>query len=137
VDIETRKHTDILKVPTQAVLGLELDNLPLEIRENSSEVDTTKTFATVIYRYVDGKAVVTPVKIGQSNLTHTIIKSGITEEDKIIVGPYKVLESIKHDQKTQDEREVEAKKKKKKKKDGAEDGADANDAKDANSVEQK
>jgi len=136
VDIETRKHTDILKVPTQAVLGLELDNLPLEIRENSSEVDTAKTFATVIYRYVDGKAVVTPVKISQSNLTHTIIKSGITEEDKIIVGPYKVLESIKHDQKMQDEREVEAKKKKKKKKDGAEAGADANDAKDANSVGQ-
>jgi len=136
VDIETRKHTDILKVPTQAVLGLELDNLPLEIRENSSEVDTTKTFTTVIYCYVEGKAVVTPVKIGQSNLTHTIIKSGITEEDKIIVGPYKVLESIKHDQKIQDEREVEAKKKKKKKKDGAEAGADANDAKDANSVGQ-
>ncbi len=126
VDIETRKHTDILKVPTQAVLGLEFDNLPLEIRENSPEVDATKTFATVIYRYVDRKAVVTPVKIGQSNLTHTIIKSGITEEDKIIVGPYKVLESIKHDQKIQDEREVEAKKKKKK--DGAKAGADANDA---------
>jgi hypothetical protein len=124
-------------VPSQAVLGLEFDNLPLEIRENSSEVDTTKTFATVIYRYVDGKAVVTPVKIGQSNLTHTIIKSGITEEDKIIVGPYKVLESIKHDQKIKDEREVEAEKQKKKKKaDGAKAGADANDAKDANSVGQ-
>ncbi len=137
VDIETRKHTDILKVPSQAVLGLEFDNLPLEIRENSSEVDTTKTFATVIYCYVDGKAVVTPVKISQSNLTHTIITSGITEEDKIIVGPYKVLESIKHDQKIRDEREVEAEKQKKKKKaDGAEAGADANDAKDANSVGQ-
>jgi HlyD family secretion protein len=138
VDIETRKHTDILKVPSQAVLGLEVDNLPLEIRENSSEVDTSKTFSTVIYRYVDGKAVVTPVKIGQSNLTHTIIKSGITEEDKIVVGPYKVLESIKHDQKIKDEREVEAEKQKKKKKaDGAEAGTDANDASDANNVEQK
>jgi len=138
VDIETRKNTDILKVPSQAVLGIEVDNLPLEIRENSSEVDTTKTFATVVYRYVDGKAVVTPVTIGQSNLTHTIIKSGITEEDKIIVGPYKVLESIKHDQKIRDEREVEAEKQKKKKRaDDAEVGADANDASDSNSVEQK
>jgi ribosome assembly protein YihI (activator of Der GTPase) len=86
---------------------------------------------------VDGKAVVTPVKIDQSNLTHTIIKSGITEEDKIVVGPYKVLESIEHDQKIIDEREVEAEKQKKKKKaDGAKAGADANDASDANSVEQ-
>jgi len=126
VDIETRKHTDVLKVPTQAVLGRDVDNLPLKIRENSPDVDTTKTYVTVVYRYVDGKSVVTPVKIGQCDLTHTIIKSGITEEDKIVVGPYKVLESIKHDQKIQDEREVEAKKK------DAETKTDANDAGDAN-----
>lgn len=110
VDIETRKHPDVLKVPTQAVLGREVDILPLKIRENCPEVDTTKTYATVVYRYVDGKAVVTPVKIGQSDLTHTIIKSGIAEKDKIVVGPYKVLESLKHDQKLQDEREVEEQK---------------------------
>jgi len=123
VDIETRNHTDVLKVPTQAVLGRELDSLPLQIRENCPEVDTNKTYATVVYRYADGKAVVTPVKIGQSDLTHTIIKSGITEKDKIVVGPYKVLESLKHDQKIQDEREVEDQKKKKKLKTEA----DAND----------
>jgi HlyD family secretion protein len=113
VDIETRKHTDILKVPTQAVQGLDIDNLPLKIRENSPEVDTAKTYATVVYCLVDGKAVVTPIKIGQSDLTHTIIKSGITEEDKIVVGPYKVLEDIKHGQKIRGEREVKSKKKKK------------------------
>jgi len=126
VDIETRKHTDVLKVPTQAVLGRDVDNLPLKIRENSPDVDTTKTYVTVVYRYVDGKSVVTPVKIGQCDLTHTIIKSGITEEDKIVVGPYKVLQDIKHDKKIQDEREVKAKKK------GAKTKADVNDAKDAN-----
>lgn len=112
VDIETHKHTDILKAPTQAVLGREVDSLPLDIRENSPYVDTAKAYATVVYRYVDGKAVVTPVKIGQSDLTHTIILSGITEEDKIIVGPYKELESIKHNQRIRDEREIDSKKKK-------------------------
>jgi HlyD family secretion protein len=111
VDIETFKHENRLNLPSQAVLGLIIDDLPLEIRENSPEVDTAKTYAAVVYRYIDGKAVVTPVKTGQSNLTHTIIESGITEEDKIVVGPYKVLESIKHDQIIQDEREVQAKKK--------------------------
>ncbi len=105
VDIETRKHTDVLKLPTQAVLGREVDGLPLGIREKSAEVDTSKTYATVVYRYVDGKAVVTPVKIGQSDLTHTIILSGITEQDKIIVGPYKVLEKVQHGQRIRDERE--------------------------------
>jgi HlyD family secretion protein len=111
VDIETIKHENVLNIPSQAVLGTAIDDLPLKIRENSPEVDTNKTYAAVVYRYIDGKAVVTPVETGQSNLTHTIIKSGITEEDKIVVGPYKVLESIKHNQLIQDEREAEAKKK--------------------------
>jgi len=135
VDIETIKHENVLNVPSQAVLGRAIDNLPLDIRENCPEVDKEKTFTPVVYRYIDGKAVVTPVKIGPSNLTNTIIKSGITEEDKIVVGPYKVLEGIKHDQKIRDEREVETEKKKKA--DGAEAGADANDASDANNVEEK
>ena len=111
VDIETRKHTGILKLPTQAVLGRETDSLPLDIREKSPNVDPNKTYATVVFRYVDGKAVVTPVKIGRSDLTHTIIEQGITENDQIIIGPYKVLEGIKHDQLIIDEREAKAKEK--------------------------
>ena len=115
VDIETHKHTDVLKIPSQAVLGRQLDTLPLDIRENNPNIDKEKTYATVVYKYVDGKAIVTPVKIGQCDLTHTIILAGITEEDKIVIGPYKVLESLKHDQKIIDEKEVEAEKKAKEK----------------------
>lgn len=126
VDIETIRHEDVLNVPSQAVLGLPMDDLPLEIREKSPEVDKSKTFVTVVYRLVDGKAVVTPVKIAESNLTHTIIESGITEEDNVVVGPYKVLESIKHDQLIQDEREAKDKEDKAKA-----DGQDANDANDS------
>jgi hypothetical protein len=128
VDIETIKHEDVLNLPSQAVLGLDMDSLPLKIRENSTEVDKAKTYAPVVYRYIDGKAVVTPVQIGQSNLTHTIIKSGITGEDKIVVGPYKVLESIKHDQLIQDEREAQAKKKDTKAATTEETANDANDS---------
>jgi len=128
VDIETIKHENVLNLPSQAVLGVEIDSLPLEIRDNSPEVDKAKTYAPVVYRYIDGKAVVTPVKIGQSNLTHTIIKSGVTEKDKIVVGPYKVLESIKHNQLIQDEREVEAKKKDAKAATTEETADDANDS---------
>jgi HlyD family secretion protein len=111
VDIKTRKHANILKVPSQAVLARQVDELPLEIRDNCSEVDKNKTFVTVVYKFVDGKAVVVPVKMGKSDLMCTIIESGLKEGDKVIVGPYKVLEKLKHDQKVQDEREVEAKKK--------------------------
>lgn len=135
VDIETIKHDNVLNVPSHAVLGRPIDDLPLKIRENNPEVDKEKTFTPVVYRYIDGKTVVTPVKIGPSNLTHTVILSGITEDDKIVVGPYKELEGLSHDKKIRDEREVEAEKEKKKKKsDGPEAGADANDAGDANSV---
>ena len=128
VDIETTKHENALNLPSQAVLGAAIDDLPLEIRENSPEVDKAKTYAAVVYRYIDGKAVVTPVKTGQSNLTHTIIKSGITEEDKIVVGPYKVLESIKNDQIIQDEREAQAKRKGAKAEAKEETANDANDS---------
>jgi len=116
VDVKTRKHTDILKVPSQAVLAREVDEMPLEIRDNCGEVDKNKTFVTVVYQFVDGKAIVTPVKMGKSDLRYTIIESGLKEGDKVIVGPYKVLENIKHDQNVQDEREVEAKKKEEEKK---------------------
>ncbi len=111
VDIEVTEHKNVLTLPSQAVLGRKVDELPVDIRDQLSEEEKTKTYATVVCRYVDGKAIVTPIKIGQSDLTHTIILSGITTEDKIVVGPYKVLENIKHDQQILDEREAEKQKK--------------------------
>lgn len=127
VDIETRKHAEILKVPSQAVLARQVDELPLEIRDKNCEVDKNKTFVTVVYRFVDGKAAVTPVKMGKSDLMYTIIESGLKEGDKVIVGPYKVIEKVKHDQKVQDEREVEAKKKEEEKKAAKKGKSDSNE----------
>jgi HlyD family secretion protein len=116
VDIETFEHENVLKIPSQAVLGQKVDDLPLKIREDSPEVDEKKTFVPVVYRYIDSEATVTPVKIGKSDATHTIILSGITAEDQIVVGPYKELEKIKHEQKIKDEREKEEEEKKEKEK---------------------
>lgn len=110
VDIQTRKHEDVIKVPSQAVVAREVDSLPLEIRENSVELDKNKRHATVVYRYNDGEAVATPVKIGSSDLTHTVITAGISEGDKVVVGPYKVLDTLKHGDKLEDEREIESEK---------------------------
>ncbi len=105
VDIETRTHENVLMVPTQAVLGREIDSLPLEIRDKNPLVDTAKTFVTIVYLYKGGKALATPVKIGQSDLTHTIILEGLNEGDKVVIGPYKVLDTIHHNQTIKDERE--------------------------------
>lgn len=128
VDIETVKHEDVLTLPSQAVLAVAVDSLPLDIRDNSTEIDKEKMYATVVYRYIDGKAVVTPVTIGKDNLTHQIIKSGITAEDKIVVGPYKVLESIRHGQMIKDERESKKEKSDAKAKRDEKTTDDANDS---------
>ena len=106
VDIETDYHHGVLKLPSQAVLERPVDDLPLSVRKGNPNVDTTKQHATVVYRFVNGQAVVTPVKIGPSDETNTVISAGISEEDDVIVGPYKVLESIKHEQKVTREEEA-------------------------------
>ena len=100
-DIETSRH-DGVRVPTQAVLGRALDTLPDEIRK-SPAVRQDKAVASVVFRFVDGKAVATPVVVGPSDETHTLIKQGLDEGAEVIVGPYKVLDALKHDQKVKKE----------------------------------
>ena len=60
----------------------------------------------MVYRVVDGKAIVTPVRVGASDVTKTIIESGLNEGEQVIVGPYKVLEKLANDQKVKDEKTV-------------------------------
>ncbi len=119
VEIETRRHEGILKVPTQAVLARPVDDLPPSIREDNPNVDMTKGVATVVYRMIDGKAVVTPVTIGASDASETVVLSGLEEADSVIVGPYRVFESLKHDQAVKDEAIVEKEKLDKQRKDEA------------------
>jgi HlyD family secretion protein len=96
-DIESRRHQNVIRVPSQAVLGRLTDELPADIR-NSPEVDLTKTITTVVYRMIDNKAVITPVRVGPSDLTHTIILAGLKTDEPVITGPFKILDSLRHDQ---------------------------------------
>jgi HlyD family secretion protein len=105
VDIETERHENVLTIPSQAVLGRPVDDLPLGLRDRT-EVAKNKTLVTVVYKFVDGKSVVAPVKVGPSDVTRTIIESGLAEGDQVIVGPYKVLEKLANDQKVKDEKTV-------------------------------
>jgi hypothetical protein len=105
VDIAVAEHGDVLIVPSQAVLGRKVDELPVAIRDQLSEKEKEKAFASVVYCLKDGKAIATPVRIGASNTTHTVVESGLTAEDKIVIGPYKELEKLKHEQLVADERE--------------------------------
>ena len=105
VDIEVKTYENILKVPTQAIVGRKVDDLPSEIME-SKLIDKKKPYATVVYRYNGGKAKATPVKMGPSDLTDTVILEGVDANDRVVIGPYKALEGLKHDQKLKDEKEA-------------------------------
>ena len=96
VDIEIAEHDGIV-VQSQAVVERLVDELPEEIRRNPL-VDRTKRTTSVVYRVVEDKAVCTPVRAGASDLTHRIVLEGIDEGDVVVVGPYKILEQIEHDE---------------------------------------
>jgi len=102
VDIEVEPFFDVVKVPSQAVLDRRVDELPDEIR-GSGLVDRQKTFATVVYRFVDDEAIATPVKVGPSDLTHTVILDGLSADDLIVIGPYRELDSLTHEKAIRDE----------------------------------
>lgn len=128
VDIAVAEHGEVLIVPSQAVLGRKVDELPVKIRDTLTEEEKKKAFKSVVYCLKDGKAITTPVKIGASNTTQTLIESGLTAEDKIVVGPYKELEGLKHEQLIIDEREE--KKEEEKGKEGKDQAESSEDKKD-------
>ena len=92
VDIEVHRHRG-LKLPSQAVLGRSTESLPPGVRHDPA-VDAGKSITTVVYRLQNGKAVCTPVVVGPSDETHTLIKSGLSAGEAVIVGPYKELEGL-------------------------------------------
>ncbi len=108
VDIETNRYENVIKVPSQAVLARRVDELPLDIIDNNPVVDAKKTEIPVVFRYINKKAVATPVHIGPSDLTHTLIREGLQPGDAIIIGPYKILETLKHDTAVTEEKKKEA-----------------------------
>jgi len=103
VDIHTREHKGVIRVPNASVLGRNIDELPADVR-SKPEIDMAKSIAVVVFRKVDGKAIVTPVKIGASDLSHTIILAGLNVDDEIITGPYKILDTLQNNQAVQEEK---------------------------------
>lgn len=106
VDISVQTLADVLKVPSQAVVDRRIEDLPDEIVRDNPQVDLSKTFTRVVYVYENGKALAKPVTIGSSDLTDTVVLAGLSEGDKIIVGPFSVLRELKHDQSVVDRTEV-------------------------------
>jgi hypothetical protein len=84
-------------------MGRPVDELPADVKTRP-EVDKTKQLATVCFLFsADGKAKITPVTIGASDMTHTQITSGLKDGDRLIIGPYKVLPGLKDGQKVKED----------------------------------
>jgi HlyD family secretion protein len=106
VDIEIQTHEGLI-VESQAVVDRPVDELPEDIKRNHPLVDRAKKSTSVLYRLVNNKAVVTPVRRGPSDDTNSLIRDGVQEGDLVVVGPYKELEKLKHDDPILDEATVE------------------------------
>lgn len=89
-DIAVERFADVLMVPSQAVLDRRLDAMPESVR-SSPLIDRTKAFVRVVFMMEGGKAVPKAVVTGASDLTDTIVLSGLSVGDKVISGPFKVL----------------------------------------------
>ena len=102
-DIVVEHYYDAMIVPSQAVVDRRIDEIPEEIKDGNELVDLNKTFTRVVYRVVDGKTVATPVSVGPSDLTQTVITQGLSKDDLIVTGPFRVLVDLKHDRAVRDQ----------------------------------
>lgn len=98
VDIEVETFRDVIRVPSQAVLDRSTEELPKRVTDGNRHIDPAKKFARVVYVMVDGKAQPVPVSVGASDLTHTVVLGGLEDQATIIVGPFKALLGLRHDQ---------------------------------------
>ncbi len=101
-DIEVETLFDVVKVPSQAVFtDKRVDSLPEEIREHEL-IDPDKTYAALVFVEQDGKAMMRPVRVGPSDLTHTVIEEGLEPGERVIVGPYRELPNLSNEQRVKD-----------------------------------
>lgn len=106
VDIEIDGHSGLI-LPSQAILEKSTDDLPEELRRTNELVDRARRTTSVVFRVVDGKATLTPVQTGPSNLTDTLVVKGLKEGDVVVTGPYKVLEKLKNEESVEPEKAAE------------------------------
>ena len=104
-DIVVEHFYDAMIVPSQAVVDRRIEELPEDVRANNPLVDLNKTFTRVVYRVIEGKTVATPVSVGPSDITQTVITEGLTKEDIIVTGPFRILVDLNDGRAVRDQNE--------------------------------
>ncbi len=95
-DIEVETFTDVVRVSSQAVVDRRIEDLPKEIADLPL-VDKTKTVTRLVYVHKGGKLAARPVKVGASDLTHSVITEGLATGEQVVVGPFRALAELKHE----------------------------------------
>lgn len=102
-DIDVEMLRDVMKIPSQAVVDRRVEDLPHEVAQGNPFIEQGRAFAWIVYRLGDdGTTVATPVTIGSSDLTHTVILGGLNEGERVVVGPHKVLVEMAHGKKVEE-----------------------------------
>ncbi|NDG62156.1 MAG: efflux RND transporter periplasmic adaptor subunit [Planctomycetes bacterium] len=101
VDIAIKEHRGML-VPTQAIVERKRDDLPAALAE-STVFQGAQRVVAIVFLDENGVAVATPVRLGSSSLTETIVEMGLSAGQSVVVGPYKTLEQLKGGEKLRKE----------------------------------
>lgn len=95
--LETARVEDALKVPLQALVQRRRKELPEDF-ELPAELASKGSGELIdgVFVLEDGKAQFRPVQRGLKNDEEAEILSGVTPEDKVLVGPFRILKDLKH-----------------------------------------
>jgi HlyD family secretion protein len=93
VEIVTQTAKQVLAIPQQAVQTRWLDEKGKEV--DRREGDRSQREASVAYLLAQGKAARREVKTGVHDEIWVEVRDGLAEGDEVIVGPYRVLRSLK------------------------------------------
>jgi len=104
VDVETEEVKNVVKVPVQAVC--------LRKDTTATADEDEEELRECVFGFSDGKAIMFYVKTGIQDSRFIEIKSGITAEQEIIIGPYDVVsKKLEHQDLVQEKEEEEKDKK--------------------------
>lgn len=96
VDIEIETLADAVIVPSQSVVDKRVEELPVEVRNLLTPEERQKTFARCVFLMENGKAQLTPVTIGASDLNQTAITKGLSAGQRVVAGPFRALQTLAH-----------------------------------------
>lgn len=116
--VETKSADDALVVPIQAVLlrpvaeiekalagdtkkdEAKADPEPkgVEVKADAKKSEDVKAGGEreCVFRVLDGKAVLTPVKTGLSDETSVVVLEGLKLDEAVVTGPYRTIKTLKH-----------------------------------------